>query len=84
MAMDSTSLRSKIFGKIVCGLNTQTALVLIVYPMWFNDYPTICCSFIRYYKATSQVPVAHTCNSSFSGGRDQKDCGSKPAWTNSL
>jgi hypothetical protein len=26
----------------------------------------------------SQAPVAHTCNSSYSGGRDQKDCGSKP------
>jgi hypothetical protein len=25
------------------------------------------------------VPVAHTCNPSYSGGRNQKDCGSKPA-----
>jgi hypothetical protein len=25
------------------------------------------------------VPVAHTCNPSYSGGRDQKDCGLKPA-----
>jgi hypothetical protein len=23
-------------------------------------------------------PVAHTCNPSYSGGRDQEDCGSKP------
>jgi hypothetical protein len=30
------------------------------------------------------VPVAHTCNPSYSGGRDQEDCGSKPAWANSL
>jgi hypothetical protein len=33
---------------------------------------------------TSQVPVAHTCKPSYSGGRDQKDLGSKPAWANSL
>jgi hypothetical protein len=30
------------------------------------------------------VPVAHTCNPSYSGGRDQKDCGLKPAWANSF
>jgi hypothetical protein len=24
--------------------------------------------------------VAHTCNLSYSGGRDQEDCGSKPTW----
>jgi hypothetical protein len=28
--------------------------------------------------------VAHICNSGYSGGRDQEDCGSKSAWTNSL
>jgi hypothetical protein len=27
--------------------------------------------------------VAHTCNPSYSGGRDQEDHGSKPAWVNS-
>jgi hypothetical protein len=26
---------------------------------------------------------SHTCNPSFSGGRDQKDQGSNPAWANS-
>jgi hypothetical protein len=26
---------------------------------------------------------AHTCNPGFSGGRDQEDHGSKPAWANS-
>jgi hypothetical protein len=26
----------------------------------------------------SQALVSHTCNPSYSGGRDQKDCGSKP------
>jgi hypothetical protein len=28
--------------------------------------------------------VAHDCNPSYSGGRDQKDLDSKPAWVNSL
>jgi hypothetical protein len=27
--------------------------------------------------------VAHACNPSYSGGRDKKDCGLKPAWANS-
>jgi hypothetical protein len=30
-----------------------------------------------------QAPVAHACNPSYSGGRDQEDRGSKPAWVNS-
>jgi hypothetical protein len=29
------------------------------------------------------VPVAHFCNPSYSGGRDQEDHGSKPAQANS-
>jgi hypothetical protein len=29
------------------------------------------------------VPVAHACDLSYSGGRDQEDHGSKPAWANS-
>jgi hypothetical protein len=31
----------------------------------------------------SQAPVAHACNPSYSGGRDQEDLGSKPAQENS-
>jgi hypothetical protein len=31
-----------------------------------------------------QAPVAHTCNPTYSGGRDQKDKGSKPVRANSL
>jgi hypothetical protein len=30
------------------------------------------------------VLVAHSCSPSYSGGRDQEDCGLKPAWANSL
>jgi hypothetical protein len=29
------------------------------------------------------VPVAHSYNPSYSGGRDQEDCSLKPAWANS-
>jgi hypothetical protein len=32
----------------------------------------------------SQVPVAHNCNPSYSGGRDQEDHSSKPAQANSF
>jgi hypothetical protein len=32
----------------------------------------------------TQVRLAHTCNLSYSGGRDQEDDGSKPAQANSL
>jgi hypothetical protein len=32
----------------------------------------------------SRVLVAHTCNPSYSGSRDQEDQGSKPAWVSSL
>jgi hypothetical protein len=31
-----------------------------------------------------KTPVAHACNSSYSGGRDQEDHGLKPAWANSF
>jgi hypothetical protein len=34
--------------------------------------------------AMSRAPVAHACNPSYSGGRDQADHDSKPAWANSL
>jgi hypothetical protein len=30
-----------------------------------------------------QALVAHTCNPSYSGGRDQEELSSKPAWINS-
>jgi hypothetical protein len=33
---------------------------------------------------TGQALVAHTCNPSYSRGRNQEDGSSKPAWTNSL
>jgi hypothetical protein len=31
----------------------------------------------------NQVLVAHACNSSYSGGKDQEDCSSKPSQANS-
>jgi hypothetical protein len=36
------------------------------------------------WKRRSWAPVAHTCNLSYSGGRDQEDRSSKPIWANSL
>jgi hypothetical protein len=33
---------------------------------------------------TGHVPVAYACNPSYSGSRDQEDCGSKPTQANSL
>jgi hypothetical protein len=41
-------------------------------------------SFSTRKKSDSWLLVAHTCNPSYSGGRDQEDWGSKPAWANSL
>jgi hypothetical protein len=37
-----------------------------------------------YYQRSdaSWVLVAHACNPSYSEGRDQEDCSSKPAWAN--
>jgi hypothetical protein len=34
-------------------------------------------------RVSGWAPVAHTCNPSYSGGRDQEDCGLKPTWANS-
>jgi hypothetical protein len=36
-----------------------------------------------FLKIVTQALVAQACNPSYSGGRDQEDCGSKPAWANS-
>jgi hypothetical protein len=41
--------------------------------------------FIKFKNSqTYWVLVAHTCNPSYSGGRDQEDQGLKPAWANNL
>jgi hypothetical protein len=37
---------------------------------------------LKYY-IISWTPVSHICNPSYSGGRDQEDCGSKSALANS-
>jgi hypothetical protein len=41
-------------------------------------------TYIRYIHKDSWASVAHACNPSYSGGRDQEDHGLKPAWANSL
>jgi hypothetical protein len=40
-------------------------------------------AFFKKKKFPSQVPMAHTCNSSYLGGRDEEDSSSKPAQANS-
>jgi hypothetical protein len=35
------------------------------------------------FSYSGQAPMAHACNPSYSGGRDQEDPSSKPAWVNS-
>jgi hypothetical protein len=39
--------------------------------------------YLRNNKKTSLALVAHTCNPSYSRGRDQEDGDSKPAWAKS-
>jgi hypothetical protein len=51
----------------------------------YNDHPTlfiVCQESLKPH--LGQVLVAHACNPSYTGGRDQEDLGSKPAWANSL
>jgi hypothetical protein len=42
-----------------------------------------CLAGLLKWSLPCQVPVAHACNPSYSGGRDQEDLSSKPAWANS-
>jgi hypothetical protein len=39
---------------------------------------------LKYKKCTDWAPVAHTCNPSYSGGRDHEDHSSKPGRTKFL
>jgi hypothetical protein len=60
--------------------------------MYFTTEPHTGLGFLKEKKkksrlknsSLSQVPVAHACNPSNSGGRDEEDCGLKPTWANSL
>jgi hypothetical protein len=45
---------------------------------------TLTRTYLKKKKKISQAPVVHAYNSSFSGGRDQEDCSSKPAQANSF
>jgi hypothetical protein len=38
--------------------------------------------FFKEKNKIKRVPVAHSCNPSYSGGRDQEDLSSRPAWAN--
>jgi hypothetical protein len=48
-------------------------------------FPANCLwSLYDFPEQNGRVLVAHACNPSYSGGRDQEFCGSKPAWGNYL
>jgi hypothetical protein len=53
-------------------------LTLALFPLLFSQ-PSL-----KLIMTSSWAPVAHACNPSYSGGRDQENRSSKPAWANSL
>jgi hypothetical protein len=57
----------------MCFFPQFTLLRLYRYNVYIN---------LQYKNKLTQAPVAHTCNPSYSGGRDQEDRGSKPAQEN--
>jgi hypothetical protein len=60
---------------ILCFHNILTVLTHLAFQVNFKtSFPSCIKNF-----SDSQVPVAHTCNPSYSESRDQEDCGSKPA-----
>jgi hypothetical protein len=65
-----THLFSPLYIKSNLSFYAQSFFVLNIY-------------FKNYFILDSQVLVAHACNPSYSGGRDQEDHGSKSAWVNS-
>jgi hypothetical protein len=49
-----------------------------------QDISLCICKYSKIKKEkSSQVLLAHTCNPSYSEGRDQENHGSKPGWANS-
>jgi hypothetical protein len=50
---------------------------------WPDTVPKLTFNFFFTKMIRSWVLVAHVCNPSYSGGRDQEDCGLKPAQENS-
>jgi hypothetical protein len=61
--------------------------------LWFKVFLCRALFWLSYFDSvkvltsrihTSQAPVSHACNPSYSGGRHQEDWGSRPAWENSL
>jgi hypothetical protein len=55
---------------------TFRSLTRIVLSLWATLGT---CHFSNIVSQSSLAPVAHACNPSYSGGRDQEDHGSKPA-----
>jgi hypothetical protein len=68
---------SRLTSFLVCFLLEATAY--ISRPVWLLWIPVNNLSEFKNINV-GQAPVAHVCNPSYSGGRDQEDCSSKPAW----
>jgi hypothetical protein len=45
-----------------------------------EPWSSLCKALFPSQQGGKPAPVAHSCNPSYSGGRDQEDRGSKPAW----
>jgi hypothetical protein len=56
---------------------------LYTFKSWENNCHLVLKTFPLIFRLCSQALVAHTCNASYSGGRDQEDHGLKPTWANS-
>jgi hypothetical protein len=75
--------------KAVCGGDTCTptsqhsgyGITFLVHQRWVDKEKVVTLTGLDQAKKVSgQVPLAHACNPSFSGGRDQEVGGSKSAW----
>jgi hypothetical protein len=61
-------------------LSTSKYLPFLIALMVFSLILVVLFFFLKTY--LNRVPVAHACNLSYSGGRDQEDCGSKSSRAN--
>jgi hypothetical protein len=75
----------KYIYKYMEGEGAYNAMHIYIYLfLYLNIYIWTFCKVITNFLFQSQVPAAYTYNPSYSGGRDQEDHCSKPAWANSL
>jgi hypothetical protein len=68
---------------LFCGCVLEMLLEFFSQKVWLWEIPTVQVQPPTIKVQLSQALVAHTCNLSYSGGRDQEDCGLKTAQANS-